>query len=173
MRIKTNFRLSVECLPSIFELDWVIKSRTLSIPLLSSAISNQCCRLRQMYRQSPGGLADNPDFLRYMSLVENTAGPWFKLSVFGELGLNNAGRRAARENRKVFFKPFIHILARPSDCISSCRWRRKPPERNAELIDEQRKNKLGPRMTRPPRISLRISRPSFRRLVSQRSLGRL
>ena len=33
----------------------------------------------------PGGLADNPDFLWYMSLVENTAGPWFKLSVFGEL----------------------------------------------------------------------------------------
>ena len=50
----------------------------------------------------PGGLADNPDFLWYMSLVENTAGPWFKLSVFGELGLNSAGRRAARENRKVF-----------------------------------------------------------------------
>ena len=63
----------------------------------------------------PGGLADHPDFLRYMSLVENTAGPWFKLSVFGELGLNNAGRRAARENRKVFLKPFIHFLARPSD----------------------------------------------------------
>ena len=33
----------------------------------------------------PGGLADKPDFLRYMSLVENTAGPWFKLSVLGEL----------------------------------------------------------------------------------------
>ena len=62
----------------------------------------------------PGGLADHPDFLRYMSLVENTAGPWFKLSVFGELGLNNAGRRAARENRKVFRKP-VHFLTRPSD----------------------------------------------------------
>ena len=60
----------------------------------------------------PGGLADNPDFLRYMSLVENTAGPWFKLSVLGELGLNNAGRRAARENRKVFHKPvFLARLA--------------------------------------------------------------
>ena len=54
----------------------------------------------------PGGLANHPDFLRYMSLVENTAGPWFKLSVFGELGLNNGGRLAARENRNVFRKPF-------------------------------------------------------------------
>ena len=52
-----------------------------------------------------GGLADHPDFLRYMSLVENTAGPCFKLSVFGELGLNNRGHLAARENRKVFCKP--------------------------------------------------------------------
>ena len=61
----------------------------------------------------PGGLADHPEFLRYMRLVENTAGPWFKLSVFGELGLNNAGRRAARENRKVFRKP-VHPLPRPA-----------------------------------------------------------
>ena len=61
----------------------------------------------------PGGLADHPDFLRYMSLVENIAGPWFKLSVFGELGLNNAGRRAARENRKVFRKP-LHPLPHPA-----------------------------------------------------------
>ena len=29
------------------------------------------------------GLADTPDFLLYISLVENTAGPWFKLSMFG------------------------------------------------------------------------------------------
>ena len=31
-------------------------------------------------------LADHPDFSLYMSLVENTAGPWRKLSVIGELG---------------------------------------------------------------------------------------
>ena len=39
----------------------------------------------------PCCLADHPDFLLYMSLVDNsvTMGPWFKLSVFGELGLNN------------------------------------------------------------------------------------
>ena len=51
----------------------------------------------------PTGLADYPDFLRYMVLVENTAltaGPWFKLSVFGELGLNNGGRLVAREKSK-------------------------------------------------------------------------
>ena len=57
-------------------------------------------------------LADHPDFLQYMILVEKTVGPWFKLSVFGKLGLNNKGRLAARENRKVFCKPFIHFLAR-------------------------------------------------------------
>ena len=66
----------------------------------------------------PCGLADHPDFLLYMSLVENTAGPWFKRSVFGKLGLNNAGRRAARENRMVFRKVRrkpVHFLTRPSD----------------------------------------------------------
>ena len=54
----------------------------------------------------PCGLADHPDFLRYMSLVENTAGLWFKLSVFGELGLNSAGRRAARKN-SICFRRFV------------------------------------------------------------------
>ena len=35
-------------------------------------------------------LADHPDFLVYMNLVENTAKPWFKaFRVCGELGLNN------------------------------------------------------------------------------------
>ena len=65
----------------------------------------------------PGGLADHPDFLRYMSLAENTAGPWFKLSVFGELGLNNAGRLAAERREKIerySTNPFIYFLARPS-----------------------------------------------------------
>ena len=33
----------------------------------------------------PGGLADHPNFLWYMSLAENNAGPWFELTVFGEL----------------------------------------------------------------------------------------
>ena len=64
----------------------------------------------------PGGLADHPDFLRYtsLSLAENTAGSWFKLPMFGKpgkLGLNNAGRQAARENSKVLYQPF-HPLPR-------------------------------------------------------------
>ena len=41
--------------------------------------------------QVPCGLADHPDVLQYISLAENTAAPWFKLSVFGELRLNNRG----------------------------------------------------------------------------------
>ena len=57
---------------------------------------------------SPQQIGRPPRFLLYMSLVENTVGPWFKLFVFGELGLNNAGSRAAREN-------FIHFIARQSD----------------------------------------------------------
>ena len=48
-----------------------------------------------------GRAADHPDFLWYMSLVENTAWPWFKCSMFGELGLNNTGCQAARENGEV------------------------------------------------------------------------
>ena len=53
----------------------------------------------------PGGLADHPDVLLYISLAENTAAPWFKLFVFGELRLNNGGLLAEGENRKVFRKP--------------------------------------------------------------------
>ena len=50
----------------------------------------------------PDGLADHPDYLRYISLAEKTAAPWFKLSVFGELRSSNGGLLAAGENRKVF-----------------------------------------------------------------------
>ena len=39
----------------------------------------------------PCSLADHQDFLQYMSLAQNTAGPWSKLSVFWELGLNSWG----------------------------------------------------------------------------------
>ena len=66
----------------------------------------------------PGGLANQPNFLLYMSLAENTAGSWSKLPVFCELGLNNAGRRAARENGRVLCRPF-HPLPRPADCMNS------------------------------------------------------
>ena len=54
-------------------------------------------------RQSP---ADSPDFLQHMSLAENTAGPWFKHSVFDELRWKNAGRRPVRGNRKVLCQSF-------------------------------------------------------------------
>ena len=91
----------------------------------------------------PGGLADHTDFLLYMSLAENTAGSWFKLPVFSELGLNNAGRTAAREYRKLdgrySVNPFMHCLAQPSDWTSVCRWRRKPHKQYAELIKKQPK----------------------------------
>ena len=43
----------------------------------------------------PGGLEDYPDFLRYMSLAENTAVPWFKIFVFGEAGRARIKQRRA------------------------------------------------------------------------------
>ena len=61
-----------------------------------------------------------------MRLVENTAGRWFKLSVFGELGLNNTGRRAARENQKVFRKP-VHPLPAAMAAARRARHRRRRP----------------------------------------------
>ena len=76
--------------------------------------------------------------------VENIAWPWFKLSVFApptvwRAGIeNNGGRLAAREIERYSANPFINFLARPSDWISSCRWTRKPRERNAELVEEQK-----------------------------------
>ena len=115
-----------------------------------------------------------------MSLVENTAWPWFKLSVFAPPHWLESWeswdweeRRTPRGKRKQEGIPQINFLARPSDWISSCRWRQKPRERNAELVEEQRNKKLGLRMTCSLRISLRISRPSLRLLVSHCSLGRL
>ena len=45
-----------------------------------------------------------------------------------------------------------------------CRWRPKPHQRNAKLIESQRKNKLGPRMT----SLLQTLYPSFRRNVSHK-----
>ena len=68
----------------------------------------------------PGGLAslaDHQDFLRYISLAENTArlGSSFLVQLFGDLRLNHGGLLAAGENRKDLANPLIHFLALPSD----------------------------------------------------------
>ena len=66
-------------------------------------------------RPVPGGLADHPDFLLYINLAESTAAPRFKLSVFGELRLNNGGLLAAEKIARYFANPLIHCLSLPPD----------------------------------------------------------
>ena len=98
------------------------------------------------WERVPCGLADHPDCLRYISLAENTAAPWFKLSVFGELILNNGGpsedSSLQEKIARHYANPLIHFLALPSDwtkyilVLLLCRWRPKPDEKNAELIEK-------------------------------------
>ena len=65
------------------------------------------------------GLADQSDFLRYISLAKNTAAPLFKISVFGELRLNNGGLLAAGENRKVALQRTLRRLCSRFPCLAS------------------------------------------------------
>ena len=54
-----------------------------------------------------GGLCSNSDFLADMERANNPSMPgWCKLPIFGELGLNNQGRNAARNERKVLYAYF-------------------------------------------------------------------
>ena len=54
-----------------------------------------------------GGLCSNSEFLADMARANNPSMPgWCKLPIFGELGLNNQGRTAARNERKVLFAYF-------------------------------------------------------------------
>jgi hypothetical protein len=50
-----------------------------------------------------GGLCSNSEFLADMERADDPSMPgWCKLPIFGELGLNNQGRIAASNKRKVF-----------------------------------------------------------------------
>ena len=54
-----------------------------------------------------GGLYSNLDFLSNMDRANNPSVPgWCMLPIFGELGLNNDGRLAARSDRKVSVRGF-------------------------------------------------------------------
>ena len=115
---------------SVPELDCVITGLGQSYPILNSAISHwslslrtrqalilgSCGQIRQCkhrivlpmtwkcmdaaWAPVPCCLADHPDFLLYINLAENTAAPWLKFFVFGELKLNNWGLLVAWENRR-------------------------------------------------------------------------
>ena len=49
-----------------------------------------------------GGLCSNKEFLQHMDIANNPSMSWFNMHILGELGLNNQGRMAARNDRKVF-----------------------------------------------------------------------
>ena len=50
-----------------------------------------------------GGLCSNSEFLADMERADDPSAPgWCKLPIYGTLGLNNQGRNAARNERKVF-----------------------------------------------------------------------
>ena len=140
------------------------------------------------------GSADHPDFLWYMSLAGNTAGPWFKqysllfcgtwalqgillgpgssFPVFGELGLNNAGRRAAKEDCKVLCQPFHplpHLAVWLNTRLQVEAKAARAVRRAHQKAGKKRALRLGQIMT----SLLQTSHPSFRLLVSQHNLGPL
>ena len=49
----------------------------------------------------PGCLCSNGEFLADVDRPNNLTLSWYKLPIFGELGLNNRGRTAARDKPKV------------------------------------------------------------------------
>ena len=67
----------------------------------------------------PGGLCSSSSFLSDMARANNDKSPWFRLPIFGDLGLNNQGRHEARKERKVstLSLSVLHIL---SDFGSAC-----------------------------------------------------
>ncbi len=48
-----------------------------------------------------GGLCSSSDFLADIARANNVKSPWFRLPIFGDLGLNNQGRIEARKEQKV------------------------------------------------------------------------
>ena len=84
------------------------QSATVSIPVVCFVQSNPCTvhMMQQWVPDAawapvPGGVASDPEFLRHCDLAASPNEPWFKLTIFGELGLNNQARASARRERKV------------------------------------------------------------------------
>jgi len=84
------------------------ESATVSIPIVCFVQSHPCTVhmiLQWMpdtaWAPVPGGVASDPEFLRHCDLAASPNEPWFKLTIFGELGLNNQARASARRERKV------------------------------------------------------------------------
>jgi len=84
------------------------ESASVSIPMVYFVQSQQCTvhMMQQWVPDAawapvPGGVASDPEFLRHCDLAASPNEPWFKLTIFGELGLNNQARASARRERKV------------------------------------------------------------------------
>ena len=57
--------------------------------------------LQEAWEPLPGGLADSPQFLDFSQRAASLESSWFRLGIFGALGLNNRARADARTERKV------------------------------------------------------------------------
>ena len=93
------------------------QSPSISIPVAWFVQSRKCTEymmrnwLQEAWEPLPGGLADSPQFLDFSQRAASLESSWFRLGIFGALGLNNRARADARTERKVL-RP-LPALARP------------------------------------------------------------
>jgi hypothetical protein len=55
-----------------------------------------------------GGLFSNCEFLNYLDYAESPSKSWYNMPIFSEVGLNNQGRIAEKNDRKVCIV-FFHL----------------------------------------------------------------
>jgi len=97
------------------------KSPSISIPVAWFVQCRKCTEymmrnwLQEAWEPLPGGLADSPQFLDFSQRAASLESSWFRLGIFGALGLNNRARADARTERKVL-RP-LPALARPRVCL--------------------------------------------------------
>jgi len=83
------------------------ESPSISIPIVWFVQSHQCTAymmrnwLQEAWEPLPGGLADSPQFLDFSQRAASLDSSWFRLGIFGALGLNNRARADGRTERKV------------------------------------------------------------------------
>ena len=83
------------------------QSPSISIPVAWFVQSRKCTEymmrnwLQEAWEPLPGGLADSPQFLDFSQRAASLESSWFRLGIFGALGLNNRARADARTERKV------------------------------------------------------------------------
>ena len=89
------------------------------------------------------GLCSNGEFLADMDRPNDLTLSWYKLPIFGELGLNNRDRTTARDKRKVSFpsRSRIRIQRRLVTVVFVCRGRPQPIRPRKELSERPSGNK--------------------------------